>query len=380
MAIYHFSMSNVSRAKGSASTATLSYITGQRVEDERLGEVFYGFGRTERVEMTGVILPDEAPQRFYEPAVMMSEIELYEKSDRARPAKKIEVALPRELTPEQQKDVIESFIRENLAAKGYGAVYAVHDDPEHHNPHCHILVPNRQMNAQGWEQTKCRKEFALDERGERIPVIDPTTGQQKVDSRNRKQWKRVNVEVNPLDQKAFLKELRESWAKECNRFLTPEQQIDHRSLKDQGIDLEPTVHEGYAAREMRARGEISDRIQMNENIRARNRLLVQLKEIAEKIAEIVKEKGAHIHDRIGDLFDRRSRAAGGAGGDAADRERDAASRERIAAADRAISERADREAEQERLRAESQREAESAVREGAERSRKKASRGLDLGR
>ena len=51
-------------------------------------------------------------------------------------------------------------------------------------------------------------EYALDENGQRVPIIDKETGQQKVDSRNRKQWKRISAEVNPLDKKETLQGLR----------------------------------------------------------------------------------------------------------------------------------------------------------------------------
>ena len=40
MAIYSCNISNVSRAKGSSSCATLSYISGEKVRDERLGKSF----------------------------------------------------------------------------------------------------------------------------------------------------------------------------------------------------------------------------------------------------------------------------------------------------------------------------------------------------
>nr|WP_274376793.1 hypothetical protein [Bifidobacterium longum] len=59
-------------------------------------------------------------------------------------------------------------------------------------------------------------EYVLDERGERVPLIDPETGRQKTDKRGRRQWKRTSVSLNPLDRKAKLKALRESWAKTCN--------------------------------------------------------------------------------------------------------------------------------------------------------------------
>lgn len=93
-------------------------------------------------------------------------------------------------------------------------------------------------------------EYALDENGQRVPIIDKETGQQKVDSRNRKQWKRISAEVNPLDKKETLQGLREQWAVECNKYLPKAQQIDHRSYAEQGIDKAPTIHEGYSARAM----------------------------------------------------------------------------------------------------------------------------------
>lgn len=111
MAIYHCSISNVSRIVGSSSTATLSYIQGQKVKDERRGKTFYGFGRTERVEAIGTILPEYAPKDFQDSSVLFNSIELFEKANNARTAKKIEVALPRENSLEQHVSIIErSFL------------------------------------------------------------------------------------------------------------------------------------------------------------------------------------------------------------------------------------------------------------------------------
>jgi len=47
----------------------------------------------------------------------------------------------------------------------------------------------RPLTEKGEWGVKSKKVFGLDENGERIPVIDKKTGQQKVDRRNRKQWK-----------------------------------------------------------------------------------------------------------------------------------------------------------------------------------------------
>ena len=48
MAIYHLSVSNVSRAKGSTSCATLAYISGEKIHDSRTGKT-YSYSRRERV-------------------------------------------------------------------------------------------------------------------------------------------------------------------------------------------------------------------------------------------------------------------------------------------------------------------------------------------
>ncbi|MBS7088595.1 MAG: MobA/MobL family protein, partial [Klebsiella aerogenes] len=223
---------------------------------------------------------------------------LHETGRTARPAKKIVVALPREFTPRQRVQALEEYIRENLNADGYAATYAIHDDGRGNNPHAHILVANRQIDPAtgGWARLKQRMEYVLDERGERVPLIDPETGRQKTDKRGRRQWKRTSVSLNPLDRKAKLKALRESWADTCNARLDETERIDHRSLEDQGSDLEPTIHEGYAARAIERAGGVSERCEANREIRRSNRLLTAIRDELNRI-----------FDRLGELFAARIR-------------------------------------------------------------------------
>mgnify|MGYP001089204910 CR=1 FL=1 len=202
MAIYSCNISNVSRAKGSSSCATFSYISGEKVRDERLGKTFR-YGREERVILTETLLPEGAPVEFQNPVVLFNAIEKYENTDNARTAKKIMVALPKEFDLTMQKKVVDEFIEKQITSRGYACSYAIHHDKENMNPHAHILIANRQIDKKTGEWTAKRKmEYALDEQGARIPIIDPSTGKQKVDKRNRKQWKRINAEQNVLDKKA----------------------------------------------------------------------------------------------------------------------------------------------------------------------------------
>jgi len=274
MAIYSCNISNVSRAKGSSSCATLAYISGEEVKNELTGQL-HKYGQQDRIIDTGTIIPQNAPLAFQDPKKLFNSIEKFETASNARTAKKIMVALPKEFDLVKQKEVVESYIRENITTKGYACTYAIHHDKNNNNPHAHILIANRQINDKGEWSIKSRKEYALDENNERIPQLD-AKGNQKLGKRNEKLWKRISVQVNPLDKKETLQEFREQWAKECNKHLTPEQQIDHRSYAEQGKEEEPTIHEGYTARKIETQGDISERCEINRAIAARNNLLKQI--------------------------------------------------------------------------------------------------------
>ena len=286
MAIFHMSISNVSRAKGSSSCASLAYIAASKVYEERTHQT-YSYGRKERVMKVATLLPDGAPTAYADAAQLFNAIEKHEQASNARTAKKIVVALPRELSLDESDEILTDFIRDNLCANGYCATYAIHRDKDGNNPHAHILVANRQINKKGEWSSKRKMEYALDEKGERIPLIDKKTGKQKVDKRNRKQWKRISAEQNPLDKKQFLEQLREAWAVECNKHLSQEDRIDHRSNAARGIDDIPTIHEGYAARAMEARGDVSERMEINRQIRLKNDLIHQLIETLKEIRDRV---------------------------------------------------------------------------------------------
>lgn len=286
MAIYSLSISNVSRAAGSSTLATLSYITAQRARDERLGQTFYGFGRRERVDATGTLLPEGAPEEWRDPVKLFNAIEAHEKAANARCGKKMIVALPREWSLETAENVLREYIEGEISPRGYAATYAIHTDTEGNNPHAHVLIANRVIKPNGQWGAKQKKTYVLDESGERVPLIDKATGEQKTDKRGRKQWKRRTIESHPLDEKDVLKDLRKAWADTANRHLDQSNQIDHRSLKAQGIDRLPTIHLGYAAAEMDKRGECSDRVARNESIRLTNQRIAEVGHLESMISKI----------------------------------------------------------------------------------------------
>ena len=310
MAIYSL---NISSARN--PVAALSYIASMRVRDELDGTTYFGYGRRERVvELDGrgarcrTVLPEGAPGEYMDPGVLFNAAMAAERG-RGVSGKKIMVALPRELDAAGRIEAVERFVRENLTANGYAATYALHEDAEGVNPHAHILVANRRIDPKtgAWEKIKTRKAYVLDAHGQRIPIIDPATGEQKTDKRGRRQWKRETVAENPLGTKAMLLSMRESWADVCNELLPDGVSIDHRSLEEQGIDRVPTIHEGYAAREIEKRGGEADRSGINRDIMATNR---QTAENDEEI-EWLRDKGMTLRrvlqrlaDRAASAFDR----------------------------------------------------------------------------
>lgn len=368
MAIYHCSISNISRAKGSTSCATLAYISGEGIHDSRTG-ITYSYSRRERVLEVGTILPTSAPSGYADAETLWNAVENYETADNARTAKKIQVALPRELELSEQKTVVEEYIRQNLAQEGYCATYAIHDGGTRGNPHAHILVSNRTIDRKGSWGVKRKMAYALDERGKRIPLLNED-GTQRTDGNGRRQWKRVTVEQNKLDSKDFLLRLRKAWADVVNRYLSPYEQIDHRSNVARGIVDTPTIHEGYSARAIEERGGIAERCEINRAIRRENADRRQTQEeIAERQAnvdrmqeeereddrieneltqarELDQERGERINEQLQRLLQRRANAVAAdrladgerepTGEDTADRTSDSNDKTAREIADRAI--------------------------------------------
>ena len=97
---------------------------------------------------------------------------------------------------------------------------------------------------------------------------------------------------------------RGAWAETVNRYLEKARQpdrIDHRSFADQGIDLTPTIHEGVAARVLEKKGVVSDRCELNREIRKDNALIRMLKEALATVKDAVQvfdEKLEAIHGML----------------------------------------------------------------------------------
>lgn len=268
MSIYHCSIKNISRSSGRSAVACAAYRSGEELEDVETG-ITHDYRKKTGIAFAEIFLCKNAPERFQNREELWNEVEKIEKAADARLAREIEVAIPRELSLEEMKNLVAGYAK-MLTEEGMCVDAAIHLKVG--NPHAHLMCTTRKIKADGtWDQ-KEKKVYALDEFGNKIPVIDQETREQKIGARGRRIWKRVTVAANDLNAKENVEKWRKMWSEHCNAYLDPEQQIDHRSYERQGKkDVIPTIHEGYAAREMEKRGKLAERCEINREIAAANR-------------------------------------------------------------------------------------------------------------
>lgn len=313
MAIYHMSIKIGSKGKGQSAVAAAAYRSGEKLTDKETG-LTSDYTRKGGVVFSEISLCENAPAEYADRETLWNAVHQIEKAKDARLWREIEVALPKEMSREEQIETVRDFVKQQTA-KGMCADWSLHDKGDG-NPHAHIMLTVRSIEPNGKWAPKSRKVYDLDENGERIF--------QKVDKSGRKQYKSHKEDYNDWNAAECVEEWRAAWAACCNARLAERDRIDHRSYARQGIEQIPTIHEGYAARQLAAVGRQSDRVQLNDEIRQRNTLLqwitTQLKafgeEIKQLIAEQSREKGSALNagkQRIGDLLQRSRRARSDSG-------------------------------------------------------------------
>ena len=272
-----------------------------------------------------VFLPDNAPAEWADRSILWNAVETAEATKESLLARMFVVALPVELNHEQQAILLTEYIQQQFVADGMCADVALHDpDPPGYNPHAHILLTMRPLDEHGDWQYKTEKEYLCvrgdDERGftadefsqarldgweKQYPYkvgrkkvyMTPSAAEAQGLVRASKHPKNTRYgRQNPITERwnseSQLLTWRAAWAETCNRHLelaNSEARIDHRSNAERGIDEQPTVHEGIAARMIEKRGGTSVLCKMNRQIRADNALLRALKEQVQKLLNAVRQ-------------------------------------------------------------------------------------------
>lgn len=308
MAIYHCSIKIGSRSKGQSAVAAAAYRSGEQLTDHETGLVS-DYTRKGGVVFSEISLCENAPARYADRATLWNAVHEIEKAKDARLWREIEVALPQEMNRNEQIEAVREYVR-TLTERGMCADWSLHDKGDG-NPHAHIMLTTRSITEDGNWAPKSRKVYDLDENGERIF--------QKVDKTGRKQYKSHKEDYNDWNATERVEEWRAEWANVCNKYLTAEKKIDHRSYERQGLEQIPTVHEGYVARQIESKGGTSELCQQNREIKAKNSILrgiieelkivgKQIKQLIEQNKQLMEQKGSVVNDRIGELLRRRAAA------------------------------------------------------------------------
>ena len=278
----HNEISIMSRGKGKSAVAAAAYRSGEKLTNEWDG-MTHDYTRKGGVVHTEIMLPLHAPPSFSDRSTLWNSVELYEKAGNAQLAREIDAALPIELSREEQIRLVREYCSSQFVSRGMCVDYAIHDT-DSGNPHCHIMLTMRPLDERGAWAAKSKKEYDLDENGERIRLPSG-------------RYKTHKVDLTGWNDKDNTLLWRKAWADYTNDFLerngSPER-IDHRSNAERGIDELPTVHMGVAACQMEKKGIATEKGELNRSIQKTNRLIreirAQIGKLKEWIADLFKAR------------------------------------------------------------------------------------------
>jgi hypothetical protein len=253
VASYHLSVHpNVSRGKGQSLVRTAAYNDRAQLVDERTGEV-WDYRHLGAALASGIYAPKDAPDWARDLGQLVNEVERFEKRSDSQLAMNLDIALPHEQTLEQNRRLMQDFVREQFQRKGYAAHFAIHPpdrDGDDRNIHAHVLVTLRKIDEHGFARTKAEQQERYRNRGE------------------------------------YVEGLRDAWEKLANRHLERngyDVRIDRRSLEDQGIEREPQQHRGPAVTAMEREGNVT---RIGDEIRRRQHHYAELKALGAEERQI----------------------------------------------------------------------------------------------
>ena len=324
MAIYHMEAKVITRGVGRTACGAAAYMSCSEIYNEYDG-IRHDYTRKGGLVWERVFLPPMAPAEWNDRATLWNAVEAAEKTKDSRLAREFIVALPVELDRAAWTALLTGFITENFVADGMCADVSIHQPKgrDHDNPHAHILLTVRPLDEKGAWQYKTEKEYLCVRNGEergftaaefkaaraegwekqyqyyvtpkKKEYMTPSAAEARGLERASKYPKATKFgRQNPIsarwNSEEELRRWRAAWADAVNRALERsgvEQRVDHRSHAERGLDVKPTVHEGYEARKLEKAGFISDRCELNRQIRADNALITQLKNTVKALVSAV---------------------------------------------------------------------------------------------
>ena len=126
MAIYHCSIKIISRGKGKSAVAAAAYRSGEKLTNEYDG-VTHDYTRKRGISHTEILLPAHAPPEFSDRSTLWNAVEKIEKAKNSQLAREIEIAIPKELSEQEQLALVREYVKQNFMSAGMCADIAIHD-------------------------------------------------------------------------------------------------------------------------------------------------------------------------------------------------------------------------------------------------------------
>ena len=266
MNFFHCPIKIISRNKGRSAVAASAYISATRMENTWDGTT-HDYTRKRHVVYAEVMLPKHAPPEYADRNVLWNSVEWSETKRDAQLARMVELALPAELTHEQNIALIRKFVQETFVNQGMCADVAFHDKGDG-NPHVHIMLTMRALQEDGRWAPKSRLVYNLDADGNRISA------------RQKGRWKTHKVNTVDWDDRGNAEIWRTAAADAINEALREtgftQGFVDHRSYALRGKERIPMIHEGPEARAMQRCGIPTEVSERNREIREQNKQLEQM--------------------------------------------------------------------------------------------------------
>jgi ATP-dependent exoDNAse (exonuclease V) alpha subunit len=233
--------------RGRSVIAAAAYRAGTKLVDEVREKTFDYTRRVKGVIQSMILAPEGAPAWALDSSQLWNTVERSEKRVDAQLAREFILAVPPELAADEQFKTAVDWAKKELVTSGMLAEVSLHHTKSGKNPHVHILCTMRKLDGEKFSAKKSRE------------------------------WNDVG----------FLAKQRESWANAVNAALEKagrNERVDHRSLKDRGIDRVPEPKIGVAASAMKRRGVLDDpeRFQAVRLVKMLNAVRPMMKAIKER--------------------------------------------------------------------------------------------------
>lgn len=261
MAIYHSHVKIIGRSPNRSSrsaVASSAYRAGEKIKNDYDG-IEHDYTRKGGIVHKEIMTPENAPEWMKDRSTLWNEVEKIEKRKDSQLAREVEVGLPRELTLEENIELVRDYVKECYTDRGMVADVCIHDKGDG-NPHAHIMLTMRNIEGD------------------------------KFGNKNR-DWNDRELYVST----------REAWAEKINKRYEQKginERVDHRSYYEQGVDKIPTVHMGKTATKIERKGGKSKMGDINREIQAQNKRLELLKVELAKLEEEIKHHAAEYEEAL----------------------------------------------------------------------------------